>query len=99
VAQKQDDAGDEGREVNLDMDTAAHEQRRSSLESERDELLERLRELDDALRRLTNGTYGTCESCKQEIGDARLAETPETRQCADCAGAEASVLTASPDVE
>lgn len=81
------------------MDTAAHEDRRSSLESERDELLARLRDLDDALSRISNGTYGTCESCKQEIGDDRLAETPETRHCADCAGARASVLTASPDVE
>lgn len=80
------------------MDTA-HEQWRSTLESERDELLARLRELEDALSRLANGTYGACESCKQEIDEERLAKMPETRQCADCAGAEASVLTSSPDVE
>ncbi len=80
------------------MDTA-HEQWRSTLESEREQLLERLRELEDALSRLANGTYGTCESCKGEIGEERLANAPETRRCADCAGAESSVLTASPDVE
>lgn len=80
------------------MDTA-HEQWRSTLESERDELLARLRELDDALSRMTQGTYGTCESCKQEIDEERLSQIPETRQCADCAGAQATVLTASNDVE
>jgi RNA polymerase-binding transcription factor DksA len=81
------------------MVNAAHEQWRSAIESERDGLLDRLRELDDALRRFANGTYGICESCKEPIGDERLDRMPETRQCEDCAGAQAAVLTASPDVE
>ena len=41
-------------------------------------------ELDDvehALRRLDDGTYGVCEACGKEIGDDRLEAMPEARFC------------------
>jgi len=41
-------------------------------------------ELDDvehALRRLDDGTYGTCEACGQRIGQDRLAARPAARFC------------------
>lgn len=42
------------------------------------------RELDDvekALERMDAGTYGTCEVCGAEIGEARLEVMPATRRC------------------
>jgi DnaK suppressor protein len=48
-------------------------------------VLERIEaELDDvehALRRLDDGTYGTCEACGQPIGDERLEAIPAARFC------------------
>src|SRR5205807_5330416 len=41
-------------------------------------------ELDDvehALRRLDDGTYGTCEACGKPIGEERLEAMPATRFC------------------
>ena len=40
-----------------------------------------LTEVERALRRLDDGTYGTCESCSQPIADERLAAQPATRFC------------------
>jgi len=43
-------------------------------------------ELDDverALQRLDEGTYGRCEACGEAIGDERLAAVPATRFCLD----------------
>ena len=42
------------------------------------------RELDDierALRRLDQGTYGICEACNGPIGEERLAAVPHARFC------------------
>ena len=47
----------------------------------------RLAELDAALVRLDDGTYGTCERCGRPVGVARLEARPETRVCIDCARA------------
>jgi DnaK suppressor protein len=48
-------------------------------------ILDRVRsELDDveaALRRLDEGTYGRCQACGEPIGEARLAELPAARYC------------------
>jgi DnaK suppressor protein len=38
-----------------------------------------------ALRRLSDGTYGTCVRCERKIAIARLAALPEAALCADCA--------------
>jgi RNA polymerase-binding transcription factor DksA len=48
-------------------------------------LLEGLREVDDALAKFDAGTYGACENCGQEIGDARLEAMPSARFCMVCA--------------
>jgi RNA polymerase-binding transcription factor DksA len=48
-------------------------------------LLENLREVDDALAKFDAGTYGTCENCGQEIGEARLEAMPSARFCMVCA--------------
>ncbi len=44
-----------------------------------------IEEIDAALLRIAEGTYGRCESCATEIADARLRALPATRLCVDCA--------------
>ncbi|GAB4419979.1 MAG: hypothetical protein Kow00106_16380 [Anaerolineae bacterium] len=45
----------------------------------------RLRQVEEALARYDNGTYGVCEQCGQEIDIARLEAIPYTTLCLDCA--------------
>ncbi|WP_199421773.1 TraR/DksA family transcriptional regulator [Actinotalea solisilvae] len=40
-----------------------------------------------ALRRLDDGTYGTCERCGRAVPRARLEARPTARRCVACAGA------------
>ncbi len=40
-----------------------------------------LADIDAAMRRLDDGTYGACEVCAAGIPDAVLAETPLVRRC------------------
>ena len=41
-------------------------------------------EIDDALFRLKNGTYGTCQSCGEPVGEKRLGVKPEAPLCIKC---------------
>jgi RNA polymerase-binding protein DksA len=43
-----------------------------------------LDEIEDALARLENGTFGLCESCGRAIPLARLRAMPAARRCLDC---------------
>ena len=47
-------------------------------------LRHRLQEVDAALHRLEQGTYGTCVSCGQSIEDDRLEVIPEAEFCLPC---------------
>jgi len=40
-----------------------------------------LDEVDAALRRLSDGTYGLCDRCGVAIDDTRLASDPVARDC------------------
>ena len=40
--------------------------------------------IDSALRRIDEGTYGTCVSCGEEIRYERLEATPWASLCIDC---------------
>ena len=42
-----------------------------------------LGDVEHALRRLDEGTYGSCEACGKSIGDARLEAMPAARFCVD----------------
>ena len=42
-----------------------------------------LSDVEHALRRLDDGTYGTCEACGQPIGVDRLEAMPAARFCVD----------------
>jgi RNA polymerase-binding transcription factor DksA len=44
-----------------------------------------LADTEEALSRLSAGSYGRCESCAGAIAAGRLAVTPETRYCPRCA--------------
>lgn len=44
-----------------------------------------LKEIDYALEKIEKGLYGICESCGEEILEARLCAIPWTRYCAKCA--------------
>ncbi len=41
-------------------------------------------EIDEALRKIDEGSYGICEECGNEIGRTRLAVMPGARYCIDC---------------
>ena len=41
--------------------------------------------VDAALRRLDEGTFGTCEACGQSIGKPRLEAIPAASKCINCA--------------
>ncbi len=46
-----------------------------------------LEQVEDALQRIEDGTYGTCENCDQEIPAERLDALPQTPYCVKCATA------------
>ncbi len=45
---------------------------------------EMLQEIDDALERVEEGTYGICQSCNGPIGEARLKALPFVKTCVVC---------------
>ncbi len=59
-----------------------------TFEREKDEsILEQvegeLNDIDHALARIEDGTYGTCEACGKPIGDPRLEAVPTARFCVE----------------
>jgi RNA polymerase-binding transcription factor len=45
---------------------------------------QKIEQIDDALARLDDGSYGVCESCGLEIAEERLQAMPFSRLCRDC---------------
>ncbi|HAM41972.1 MAG TPA: hypothetical protein DDX89_05775 [Candidatus Omnitrophica bacterium] len=43
-----------------------------------------LYQIDEALKRLDEGTYGTCQECSKPISLSRLRAVPYTSQCIAC---------------
>jgi RNA polymerase-binding transcription factor DksA len=48
-------------------------------------LMETLREVEHALDKFADSTYGRCESCGRPIASARLEAKPAARTCIECA--------------
>ncbi len=48
-------------------------------------LKETLAEIDDALGRIADGSYGLCMKCGTEISEERLEAVPKTKYCTPCA--------------
>lgn len=47
-------------------------------------LEENLKDVNSALKRIGEGTYGVCRYCKKEIDAKRLMARPESSSCIDC---------------
>jgi len=58
---------------------------RSQLDALANQARDHLSEIDAAIARLDDGTYGVCEGCGQPISDARLKARPVARACITCA--------------
>jgi DnaK suppressor protein len=70
-----DEEGGEGGTANIDreLDMMLSGQARAAVE-----------EIDRALAKLDNGTYGRCEKCGTEIPEARLEALPHAALCVAC---------------
>ena len=66
-------------------DTSQVTAERGEIDALAGSLTETLRDVDDALAKLDAGTYGQCEQCGGEIGEARLEAMPAARLCITCA--------------
>jgi DnaK suppressor protein len=80
-----------GDEVDAALDTAAGEASSQLAEVESRELTE----IESALTRLKDGTYGKCEDCGKAIAAARLQALPYATYCIQCAIKEERQRTSS----
>ena len=82
---------DGGRDSGAEVAVAVHHPADAAADSEMRELdvtsaamfEERLRMVEDALRRIDDGTYGTCIACGRPIIAERLELVPETPYCVE----------------
>jgi len=65
-------------------DRASMESDRSFTLRIRDRERKLIAKIEEALRRLEDGSYGVCEQCGEKIGAARLKARPVTTLCIDC---------------
>lgn len=77
------------------LDRAAHREPIEVLESIRRAQQNELAELDAALQRIEEGTYGTCQVCGGAVGRQRLRAIPEARFCIDCVSTRTRIAAAS----
>lgn len=76
---------------NMGAATLADVNDQATLESERsfelrikDRERKLINKVQEALRKITDGTYGICESCGESIGVKRLMARPVTGLCINC---------------
>src|SRR5437870_13786737 len=67
-----------------EIDLASSEYTQSMVFRLRDREKFLLKKIDDALARIENGTFGTCEICEEEIAVKRLEARPLTTMCIRC---------------
>ncbi len=81
-------------EIEHDLDEPADaDSEERATERESDEVLEQLgnaglteiRMIEAALKRIGDGTYGTCAKCGEDISRERLDVLPHTPMCKNCA--------------
>lgn len=72
-------------EVYADLnDVASVETDKTMLLKIRDRERMLMTKIEEALKRIENGTYGVCDSCGDEISETRLKARPVTTLCIDC---------------
>jgi DnaK suppressor protein len=72
-----------------ELEERAQRERAARLLARLDDVGKReIEEIDEALRRVSAGTYGICESCQGAISRGRLEAVPAARLCIDCAREE-----------
>ena len=81
--------GEEQQEVTPTLDSHVAETATATVDREIDYTLEEnstrmLAAIDDSLRRIDDGTYGTCARCGSAIAEARLEAYPWASLCIDC---------------
>ncbi len=77
-----------GGELSFDQNFADSSQvtaERGEVEALAGNLRESLTDVEAALAKLDNGTFGDCEACGQPIPPARLEAAPAARLCMECA--------------
>ena len=65
-------------------DAAAATAERSEVLGLVENLMVLLKDVDSALEKIAEGTYGTCEKCGKQIGADRLEFRPTSTRCVDC---------------
>jgi DnaK suppressor protein len=65
-------------------DAAAATAERSEVLGIVENLTKLLADVDQALAKVEDGTYGLCKECGKEIGAARMEFRPTSRYCVDC---------------
>ena len=77
-----------GGELSFDQNFADSSQvtaERGEVEALAGNLRESLNDVEDALVKLDNGTFGNCEGCGQPIAPDRLEAKPAAKLCMECA--------------
>lgn len=49
------------------------------------ETAQSIRVIQSALERISDGSYGVCENCGQDVSEGRLKAIPEATRCVNCA--------------
>ncbi len=75
-------ANDDGVKDSVDLSVQDHNQELALRLGERESAT--VAEIDEALRRIDEGTYGDCERCGKPIPEARLEALPTARYDAAC---------------
>ena len=70
-----------------DLGSASMEREKAFMFASRDGAY--LEQLEEAIQRLEDGTYGICRVCGTKIPQARLEAVPTTKICVSCKEAEA----------
>ncbi len=78
--QQHDDAG-MGNHIADEATDIMIRERDMALQDNTEDLLAKI---DDAIERIDDGTYGTCQRCGKEINPERLEALPYARYCIEC---------------
>ena len=77
-------SGGDNTPLSEEVDAAAIAEERELREKLLGSFVERAEALEEALRRVADGTYGFCEACHAKIPESRLDALPEVSLCAAC---------------